>query len=577
MYSKKRITSGILIVLVSLAVGIQSQASFSIASTKSNEAVENVTKSIHKSAQVKKTSKNLDETAITRAEISTMLTNIFVYQLKSEKKFADVKASDWYSEAALKVDMAGILKRDTKGNFNGDKPVTRQEAALILYRAFYLTELGSKKTVKIADSKEVSKVYKTAVECMVFNGYMSTRSENKFAPREYISKDEITTILNNMTGEIKSSAGTYTKNITGNLVINEPGVKLKDMTIQGDLYIAPGVGEGNISLEGVTVKGRVVVLGGGENSIELNNTIVTQELITAKSTGKVRIAATGTTSIAKTRIDAGTTLHNAAFNSKAFGEVTIKQAPLGHNISFSGNFDNVKVEAAKAAITLTKGTLQNVEITKAAKGATVTLEESTTLVTLVVRGEATITGKGAIGTANIEVKGVIISQEPAKVIMGDNITAVIAGIVRSGNQENRDYYSGVSNNEGSTDGGNTGGDNTGGDNTGEGNTGGSNTGGDNTGGENSGEENPGGIDNGGTNPVSDSHTVKIIEFEYVRYLVIHFANGSLKDYSVTVDGQNVEFTPVTTDMSIVKYEVKDRKEHKVLITQGTKMQEYSIK
>jgi hypothetical protein len=562
MYRKKSVISG-LVILMSLTIGFQSQTTFSIASVKSNAVKQKVANTAQKSSEVKKENQNTkDSSVITRAEFSKILDDIFVYQVKAEKKFSDVKNNDWYKDIALKVDAAGILKRDAKGNFNGNKPITRQEAALILYRAFYHTEDSSKKTVKIADSKAIGGVYKTAVEFMVLHGYMATRSENKFAPKEFISSDEVTTILHSMTGEIKSSAGTYTDDITGNLIINVPGVKLENMTIEGDLYIAQGVGEGDVTLDGVTVNGRVIVLGGGVNSIKLQDTIVKKELVSVKGNRKVRIEANGSTSIAVTSIVAGTTLKNSTSNSKAFGEITVKKVPQKHSVHFEGNFGNVKVEAPKADITLTKGILQKLELSETAKGSVIALKEGTTIEALVVRSSSTITGKGAIISASIEAQGVNISQEPGIVKIGDNITVIIGGISRNNSNIGGTNDGTVNNGEGSGEGGNSGGGNPGGENPGGGNT---------------GVENPGGNDNGETTPTTENHTVKIIEFEYVRYLVIQFVEGSLKDYTVTVDGEAVLFTPVTTDKSIVKYELVDRKEHVVKIIKDAKIKEYSVK
>ncbi|BCJ95888.1 hypothetical protein acsn021_34570 [Anaerocolumna cellulosilytica] len=560
MYSKKGVITGALVILMSLVLGFQAQSSFRVAAAKSNTVEPKVKKAAQEHTEVKNSSQKVESSVITRAEFSKMLDEIFVYQIKADMMFSDVKNSDWYRESALKVDAAGILKRDAKGNFNGNKPVTRQEAALILYRAFYHAEDNSQKTIRIADSKAIGGVYKTAAEYMVKNGYMITGSGNTFSPKGLISSDELTTILHSMTGEIISEAGFYTDDITGNLFINAPGVNLEDMTIKGNLYIAQGVGEGDVTLDRVTVNGRVFVLGGGENSIKLQDTIVRKGLVSAKGNGKVRIEANGSTSIAATNVAAGTTLYNATKRNKAFGEVTVKMVPQEHSVRFVGNFGNVKVESAKANVTLTKGMIQRLELSESAKGSVIELEEDTTVDVLVIRSNSTITGKGVIMSASIEAHGVNLSKEPGTILIGDNITVIIAGISRNKSSIGETADSTVSSGESFSGG----------------NSGGVNPGGDNSGGEAPGGDTPGGNGNGET-PIPNNHTVKVIEFEYVRYLVIQFAEGSLKDYAVTVDGEAVLFTPVTTEKSIVKYELSDRNEHKVKIVKGTKIQEYSVK
>ena len=54
---------------------------------------------------------------------------------------------------------------------------------------------------------------------------------------------------------------------SGNVIVNTPNATLKNVTVKGDLIIADGVGEGEVTLDNVKVEGRMLVRAGGENSI----------------------------------------------------------------------------------------------------------------------------------------------------------------------------------------------------------------------------------------------------------------------------------------------------------------------
>jgi N-acetylmuramoyl-L-alanine amidase len=52
--------------------------------------------------------------------------------------FKDVKESNWAYKAIEDLSNLGILKGDTEGNFNPDKPITRAEIAVVIYRVLKL-------------------------------------------------------------------------------------------------------------------------------------------------------------------------------------------------------------------------------------------------------------------------------------------------------------------------------------------------------------------------------------------------------------------------------------------------------
>ena len=76
--------------------------------------------------------------SINRAEFVTLLNRIFGYERKSEKSFPDVNAGAWYTGEIAKAYHAGIISGDSNGNMSPEAVISRQEASVILTRAFSL-------------------------------------------------------------------------------------------------------------------------------------------------------------------------------------------------------------------------------------------------------------------------------------------------------------------------------------------------------------------------------------------------------------------------------------------------------
>ena len=63
---------------------------------------------------------------------------------------------------------------------------------------------------------------------------------------------------------------TYDKDIKGSVLIRTDDVELKNLTVDGDLIIGCGAADGKIVLDNVTVKGRLLVWGGGTKAVYCN-------------------------------------------------------------------------------------------------------------------------------------------------------------------------------------------------------------------------------------------------------------------------------------------------------------------
>jgi hypothetical protein len=196
---------------------------------------------------------------ITRGAFATILDRFLQYQEKSpDNTFSDTDGT-WCEFSILKLHAAGVYLGN-QGQALIAADITRQQAVAMIGRAFGITQ--SSTSLTYADSESVSSYAQGYIAAMAASGYLTdTVSNGYFRPTEAITRAEVVNILNNMISTLYQTSGTYQNNITGTLMINAAsGVSLSNMTISGDLIIAPGV-TGTVSLNGVTVSGKICNLG----------------------------------------------------------------------------------------------------------------------------------------------------------------------------------------------------------------------------------------------------------------------------------------------------------------------------
>ena len=304
---------------------------------------------------------------ITRAELATILVNVFKLQdTKNAKAFSDVNESAWYADAVAKVSSADIMHTEGK-YFNPNTPATREEAAYALAKAYKLSG-GSGSNFKDAD--EISSWSQDAIAALVSGGYIGGRPDGTFAPKDNLTRADMVTMIDKITAELYNQAGTYNKDVTGNVVISAPDVQLKGMKVDGNLYIAQGVGDGDVTLEDVEVTGQVFVEGGGLSSIKLKGKTKVPKLTVNKPDGNVRIVTSGDVKV---------------------GNVTAQSG-----VSLEGNFNQVVVTNKVEVNVLGKSVIGTITVEKTAEGVTLKLSVDTTISNVSLQAKADITGKGKI-------------------------------------------------------------------------------------------------------------------------------------------------------------------------------------
>ena len=209
---------------------------------------------------------------MTRAEMAAIINRSFgCYKTADISQYKDVAKSKWYyKDVALAVQM-GTYNGRSSSAMAPDSPITRQEVMTVVARALELDYDSYSKTdlSVFSDRSEISNWAMPYVRAMVGADYIHGRGK-VLAPLDNITRAEFAQIFYNIIGTYIVSKGTYDKDIKGSVLIRTDDVELKNLTVDGDLIIGCGAADGKITLDNVTIKGRLLVWGGGTKAVYCN-------------------------------------------------------------------------------------------------------------------------------------------------------------------------------------------------------------------------------------------------------------------------------------------------------------------
>ena len=226
------------------------------------------------------------EGSLTRAAFATILDRLMGYQVQAENTFSDLKEGDWYLDAVLRLNAAGVLE-GAEGRAMPNGVLTRQEAAALAGRVLGLEE--GDKELSFADKTAVADWAAGWVSALAGRGCFA--GETSFRPTEPMTRAEAVSMLDTLISAFVHADGTYSADAAGDVVVNAKDVTLKDMKIGGDLIVADGVADGDVYLDHVTVAGKIVLRGGGDHSFhllpgtEVKGTII----VTKTASGGIRL------------------------------------------------------------------------------------------------------------------------------------------------------------------------------------------------------------------------------------------------------------------------------------------------
>lgn len=229
--------------------------------------------------------------SLTRAEMAAVINRAFGTYVEGDiSHFTDVPEGSWYEEDMAMAWHMGTYIGTGSDTMAPEADITRQEAMAVVARALQLDleDYGNTDLSAFADAGTISGWALPYVRTMVGAGYIQGW-DSKLFPRDAITRAEFAQVFANIIREYLTEPGAYTGDREGNLLVRTDDVTLKDLTVYGDLILGCGAADGAVTLDNVTVTGRVVVWGGGTDAVRMGNGTDVADLIVCRVDGPVKV------------------------------------------------------------------------------------------------------------------------------------------------------------------------------------------------------------------------------------------------------------------------------------------------
>lgn len=343
---------------------------------------------------------------ITRAEFVVLVNNAMGYTKSGYAYFSDVPSHYWGKNAIQTGVAAGYISGDGNGIFRPNDPVTRQEAAAMISRILDLKQNESR-AYRYTDSYAISNWAKGVVGAVSDAGIMAGYPDGSFGPNRVLTRAEAVLALDK-TVNYKPSDKEEDKEETQKEDMLLTQSKLEDTTITGDLTISDRLGTKTITLEDVTVKGKLIVDGGSEvilKDCDIKEMVMDQKDTTVKASGKTTVEKTTFKKIGK-------------LTGGDYTDVIVDKE-LSGSITIDAKVRNLTLDAETDLKLGSDARIKNMEITKNADKATIDFSKGK-VEDMTVKDKVTIKGSGDIDTMTVYVSGVTSSIRPDTVKTKDN-------------------------------------------------------------------------------------------------------------------------------------------------------------
>ena len=367
--------------------------------------------------------KLLPGSKLTRAEMAAIVNRAFgAIATDDVSGFKDVKESDWFYNDIAKALRMGTFVGSGGGKMNPRDPILREQAFTVVARALKLEDGDPSVLGKFSDAGKISGWAKGPVAAMVAAGYVNG-SGGKLNPRATITRQEFAQVFYNVIKKYVKTAGEVSEDVTGNLIVNVPGVTLKNMKVTGDLIVGEGVDNGEVTLSGVEVTGRLLVRGGGENSVIItNNSTVGSVLIGKTGDGGVRVRTEEGCRVEAVVVDDG---RDEIILEGGMNQIVINtDTPV---IIRNGDVVGLTVAAENANVTVGSGvSVMSATISGGADGAVLSVDETAGIDYLKSEAEgADIKGDGKIELATVSGNGTKYDVVGTTLTLADGTTGVV--------------------------------------------------------------------------------------------------------------------------------------------------------
>lgn len=273
-----------------------------------------------------------------RAQMAAIVNRAFAARKTADLSiYSDANTSAWYYND-LELAVAMRTFQGANGKLNPEAPITREEAFVVLARAFALEGGDTSVLNNYTDGASVSAWARSSVAALIENGYVNG-ANGKLNPKTSITRAEFAKVISEMAITYADADDSLSATVDGSVIVRENSVSLSGKTINGDLIIADGVSR--IDLTGVTVTGRIV-LRGGESGVTFKDTKAGKGII-----ANTDIAVSGSVDNITVAQGSAITVNSGA----SVGSINVNAE--GAKITGAGKVGTVKANANNVTVTTT--------------------------------------------------------------------------------------------------------------------------------------------------------------------------------------------------------------------------------
>ena len=150
---------------------------------------------------------------VTRAEFATMILNgLKLSPMKYDDAYSDVKSADWYARTVQILYNLECLDSDVFGRqFEGDKPITREEMASVLINGYSLYgALADNASSSFSDVHIFSDWAKPYADQATALGFMQGKANNSFDPSGALTRAEAAAVIRRMLNKFTAQSLDFT-------------------------------------------------------------------------------------------------------------------------------------------------------------------------------------------------------------------------------------------------------------------------------------------------------------------------------------------------------------------------------
>lgn len=282
---------------------------------------------------------------VTRAEFVKMVNSSFGYIDNTDINFNDVLPNDWYYPEVQKAFKIGYITGVSNEKFLPNDKITREQAAVIVSKILELDNVSE--TKNFSDSSNISSWALNHVNALVNEQLIKGYSDNSLKPQNPVTRAEAVEMLDRALLKTQPS----------DLIIDKEGTIVENKIVN-NLHITKEVGNGNVTIKNVIITGELLVEGGGQNSIIIENSDINQ-LTANKIDDNVRILLSGDTSVDYASVKSNIILDQSHLTGNGLVDLTLDlnssvQLQTEKKVSLSSSDKSVVATSSEGTLTALK-------------------------------------------------------------------------------------------------------------------------------------------------------------------------------------------------------------------------------